>query len=124
MSEKRTITVEVDLPMHQRPPQNEYEELSWAALDTAWNLLREYAVRGVLLQLREEAAEQGIAFPSDEQLFEQEPDNPDFPRSYLDLAASPDSAGRALDAAFQLLVAETFAEATEGLREAQAEAAE
>ena len=108
MSEKRTIPVEVVASMHKRPPQDEYERLSWAALDTAWNLLRETAIRLVLADVREQIAAHGGTFPSDEELFAREADNPDFPHSYLDMAPSPEDAGRALDTAFRILLVTSF----------------
>lgn len=109
--EKHTVTVEVDLPIHKRPPQDGYEKIAWAALDTAWNLLREYAVRAVLAEMRELAEEDGIPFPSDEELLSRE----GGPRTYLDMAVNPEDAGQALDAAFRILIAETVFALTEGI---------
>lgn len=110
----QTVTVEVDQSMHTREPVNEVERLTWAALDTAWKLLREYSVRLVMLELRSQAEVQGVQLPSDEELFSQESDDPDFPRSYLDLAPEPEVAGRGLQAILNVLYAEALAEAQQG----------
>lgn len=114
MSEKKTVTVEVDLSMHNRPPRSEREEIAWAALDTTWKLLRETATRLVLQDLRAQARSKGVEFPTDEVLFAAEPDNPDFPRSYLELAAEPEIAGRGLDAVLRAIHAQTMVDAAAG----------
>lgn len=68
MSE-HTITVAVDPKLHIREPGSESERLVWAALDTAWNLLREYAVRVTIQDIREANPDSG--FPAtDQELFD------------------------------------------------------
>jgi hypothetical protein len=67
---------------------DELERLAYSALDTAWNLLNEYAVRVTLQELREEAEEAGFTdYPSDEQLFADALASldPEAPTSYRDL---------------------------------------
>lgn len=121
MPEKKTVTVEVDPSMHIRPPRSEREEIAWAALDTTWKLLRETATRLVLLDLRAEARRQGVDFPSDEELFAAELDNPDFPRTCLELAAEPEIAGRGLDAVLRAIHQQTLIDVIGGFDLARAE---
>lgn len=113
------VPVEVDTERHTREPQDEGERISWAALDTTWNILREYAVRSVLQDIRDQAAEQGIELPTDEQLFEEgrKSGNPDAPTSYLDLAPNTRAAAEHLATAFGLLFDETMQDAGGGADE-------
>jgi len=115
------VAVEVDPAMHYRDPEGENETLTWAVLDTTWKLLREYAVRLVLTDLRAQAVGQGVNFPSDEELFAQDLDDPEAARNYLDLAAEPERAGRGLHDALQVLYKETYEDAQSGFRAAQDE---
>lgn len=115
MPEARTITVELDPTAHNRQPVGEKETLTWEVLDTTWALLREYATRLVLLDIREEAARRGMEFPADEELFAQDSDDPEFPRDYLALAAASEIAGRGLQATLEILYRDTHQMAKAGL---------
>lgn len=107
---ENAVAVEVDPTIHRRlPAENERE--SWAALDTAWNLLREVAVKLVIMSMREQAAEQGVPFPAtDLEMFEEgvadDPEN--APRTYSDLAAESPLAATGLHAVLSTLVDETM----------------
>lgn len=85
MNEHHSIEVKTDT---DNVADTELERLAYSALDTAWNLLNEYAVRVTLQELREEAVKVGVTdFPSDEKLFEDAiaSGDPDAPKSYRDL---------------------------------------
>lgn len=115
-----TVTVEFDPSMHPDTDFDSLDEpskLAFAALDTSYKLLREYAVRVTLASIREQAAEQGQELPADEELFRQakEGGNPEAPTSYMDLAPDVDLAALGLHGAFQLLSDTAFADAVEGL---------
>lgn len=81
---KHAVEVKSDAPDAH---DNELERLAYAAIDTAWNLLNEYAVRVTLQEIREEAERVGADFPSDTGLFREarESGDPDAPTSYRDL---------------------------------------
>lgn len=111
----RTITVAVDPTLHSREPATESERATWEILDTAWNLLREGSVRVTLAEIREQLAEKGETFPSDEELFAENPGDPDHPRSYLDLAPTNELAAMGMAGAFQLLSDQAFLDASEGM---------
>lgn len=123
---QHTITVEFDQSMH---PNTEFDKLdepskvAFAALDTAYKLLREYAVRVVLTSIREEAKEQGQELPSDEELFRlaRESGVEGAPTSYLELAPDVEIAALGLHGAFQMLVEVATVEAEEGLGLAEQE---
>ena len=118
----RTIEVKVDEKLHSRNPEPGTEEISWSALDTAWNLLRETAVRLVLHDLRTQATEQGLDFPAtDEELFQAARDSgdPDAPTSYLDLAPDTEIAAMGLHSALQVLAQEASRECGQALRDAE-----
>lgn len=84
MTDKHSVEVKSDAPDAH---DNELERLAYAAIDTAWNLLNEYAVRVTLQEIREEAERVGADFPSDTGLFREarESGDPDAPTSYRDL---------------------------------------
>jgi hypothetical protein len=118
----RTIEVKVDETLHNRAPKPGTEEITWAALDTAWNLLRDAAVRLVLQDMREQAAEQGIDFPAtDEELFQEARDSgdPDAPTSHLDLAPENELAAMGLHSVLQLLAQDAAKDASQGLQDAR-----
>ena len=120
----RTIEVKVDLENHNRAPAPGMEELTWKYLDTAWNLLRDAAVELTLQSMREQAAEQGIDFPStDEELFQRAKDSgdPGAPTSYRQLAPSSEIAAQGLHAILQVLVNQSGQDAQEGLQDFQDE---
>lgn len=116
MSE-HTITVAVDPKLHSREPDGEAERLTWAFLDTTWNLMREYAVRVTLAEIRSQAAERGDTLPSDEELFKEarESGDPDAPTGYLDLAPENGLSAAGLAGAFEVLAEQAFRDAAEGL---------
>lgn len=121
--EPRTIAVRIDSEFHGgKEPRDEVERLIWEILDTAWNLLREGAVRVTIAELNSQLSENGVEFRLDpEQIFAENADNPDAPRSYMDLAPqkgdgeSVELAGMSLQAAFELLAQQTFADAASGM---------
>lgn len=115
-----TVKVEFDQSLHPSVKPEELDEatrLAFVALDTAYNLLREYAVRVTLSAIREEAAEQGVTIPSDEELFQQARESgiEGVPTSYLDLAPVDTMAAMALNQAFELLATTAAEEAVEGM---------
>ena len=115
---KRTIEVKYDPSRHPSPPENELEALSWAALDTAWNLLREYSVRSILASMRHVATEQGLRWPeTDEQMFAEAvaTGDPDAPKDHLDLAPDCPGAALMLSQVFQHLVQEAGEDANQGI---------
>lgn len=88
-------------------PKTDEEKVVWPLLDTAYQLVREAAVRAVFVEVRRQAAEQGITLGTDETLIResQESGVEGAPRSVMDLA--PDSA----------TIASTFHAVFEGLFE-------
>jgi hypothetical protein len=112
------VAVEFDQSMH---PDTDFDSLdaqskiAFAALDTAYKLLRESAVRVTLQAVREAAAEQGQTLEADEELFRQatESGDPDAPTGYADLAPDVPLAALGLHGAFGLLVDAATAEAAE-----------
>lgn len=118
MSE-HTITVAVDPKLHTREPGSESERLTWAALDTAWNLLREYAVRVTIQDIREANPDSG--FPAtDQELFDSA--HPlGGPANHLELAPEPgdsprvDLAAMGLAGAFEMIQDQARADAALGL---------
>lgn len=67
-----TVKLELAEDSKNREPETLSTVLAWAALDTAWNLLREMAVRQALAQVREAAGRKGVEWPAtDEEVFEQ-----------------------------------------------------
>lgn len=116
-TENPTFEVKVDPSLHTREPENEVERLNWAVLDTTWNLLREYAVRITLAEIREQYPD----LPSDEKLFEEakqtaeESGDPEVPTSYADLAPVNKLAAAGLAGAFQVLQDDAFRDAAAGL---------
>lgn len=119
MPEPRTITVAIDPELHADQPENEAERIVWEALDTAWNLLRETAVRVTILELREQLAEAGFTnMRSDEELFAEATQpgaDPDMAKSYLDLAPDSKLAAVGLSGVFEILVDQARIEASEGM---------
>ena len=66
----RLIEVKVDVELHGgKEPKSESQRLTWEVLDTVWKLMREYSVRVTLAEIRDQLAERGETFPSDEELF-------------------------------------------------------
>ena len=54
----RTVPVVSDPKLHPRAPEGAVEEMMWAYLDTAYNLLRELAVRYTCLLYTSDAADE------------------------------------------------------------------
>jgi len=116
------VHVGIDPELHQREPESEAQRITWAALDTAWNLLRETAVRLALLELREQLTAQGFTdMPTDEDLFELAREEGEGATSYLDLAPQlgddelVDIAGEGPYQVLEVLHEVAFAQASEGL---------
>ncbi len=114
MFEPRTITVEIDPERGTGVPSDNVEAEVRAAVDTAWKLLRESAVRATMIALREEMAEQGIVVPTDEELFSQS-SSTGGPASYLELAPDNPQALFHLNAAVRILVTQAAVDAEAGL---------
>lgn len=115
-----TFKVEFDQSLHPSVKPGDLDEpslLAFAALDTAYNLLRDYAVRVTLATIRIEAAEQGQTLPSDEEMFRlaKESGVEGAPTSYRDLAPLVSQAAMALHEAFEYLVVTATEEAVEGM---------
>jgi hypothetical protein len=98
----RTVNVEVEAGTRTREPENDIEREAWAAVDSAWSLLRESAVRSVMLAYKEAAALNGDPNFSDpdrwladaqaggsdvESLAELAPDHTESPLLHAGLAA-------------------------------------
>lgn len=84
-----TFRLEMGEDSKNREPDTLSTALSWAALDTAWNLLREMAVRVVFTQIREAAERKGVEWPAtDQEVLERIKVAHDLDKvpSYLDLA--------------------------------------
>jgi hypothetical protein len=113
----RAVLVEIDPELHPEAPSDLVRRLNWEPLDTAWKLLREYAVRITLAEVRAQAKAQGIDFPEDEELFRlnAEGGDPFAATEYLDLAPASPQAARFLAQAFNELQNIAFQEAAEGM---------
>lgn len=116
----RTVEVKLDPEMHpDAVADTEVKRLTWEVLDTVWKLLQEYSVRVTLAEIRTQLEASGAfeALPSDEELFAaaKESGDPNAPTSYMDLAPSPELAGQGLQSVFDILVAEAFLDAAEGM---------
>lgn len=115
----RTIEVKVDPTARDgAQPKDEIERLTWEVLDTAYALLREYAVRVALVEVRSQLTEQGATeLPGDEELFKaaRESGDPTAPKSYMDLAPDVELAAYALNTSLDLLARQALLDAAEGL---------
>ena len=109
--------IEIDPELHKgKAPEDEVTRITWETLDTAWNVLRDGAVRTVLQTLREDVA--GPGFPAtDEELFKLlgERLGDDAPKSYRDLAPRSKDAAALLAATFGLLEDQALSDAIAGL---------
>ncbi len=117
------VEVQFDPELHTREPANAQEALMWSVLDTAWNLLREYAVRITLQEARDQAHAAGEEFPdSDEQVFADSiaEHGENAPKGHLDLAVDCPAVISMLASAFDHLVQETMENAATGGQEAEA----
>lgn len=112
-----TVTVEFDQSLHPNTDFDSLDEvskLSYAVLDTSYNLLREYAVRVTLASVREQVAEQGATLPADEEMFRLA-EALGGPVSYMDLAPDLDIVKLGLHTSFHLLVEVAVTEASEAI---------
>lgn len=106
------VEVKVDPEFHGgAQPVGEIQRLTWEVLDTVWSLMREYAVRVTLAEIREQLSERGEDFPSDEELLKRVEEESGKPTTYLDLAPSTEIAGLGIQTSFDVLVAEAFGDA-------------
>jgi hypothetical protein len=98
-------------------PKTERAALAWPFLDTAYNLLREAAVRLALHEVRKQAAEQGFAMPGDEELFAQAKESGELfaPTSYMDLAPDDEMAALSFHGVFSILADKAMEDAVNGL---------
>lgn len=103
--------IEVKIDPGKEPPETEADHLAYACMDTVWALLREYSVRVTLAEMRGAAKEQGIAFLSDEEMFEGTSHIPGAPTGYLDAASDNPEAAELLVRAFALLAADAQTDA-------------
>lgn len=101
-------------------PPTEAEAIVWPYLDTAYNLLREAAVRLVLHEVREQGREQGVDVVPDEELFRQAKESgvEGAPTSYMDLAPDDELAAMSFHGVFGLLVDLAARDAEQGLNQA------
>lgn len=116
-TEPRKIELKYDPALHngKKRPSTPDEELIYPYLDTAYNLLREAAVRLVLLEVRDQAAAQGTSIGTDEELFAESAAT-GGPATYMDLAPDNDMASLGFFTAFEVLAAQALEDASEGLR--------
>lgn len=117
---KQTVTVEFDPELHTKVKFEDLDEptrIAFAAMDTAYNVLRDAAVRVTLASLRTAQQEAGEDFPLDEELFQQAKESgiEGAPTSYRDLAPQSLEAAMNLDAAFSVLVEMATSDAVAGL---------
>lgn len=119
-TEPRKIELKYDPALHngKKRPSTPDEELIYPYLDTAYNLLREAAVRLVFQEIRDQGAEQGISVGTDEELFAESAASgvPGAPTTYMDLAPDNDMASLGFFTAFEVLAAQALEDASEGLR--------
>lgn len=110
------VVVELDPKLHGTPPDDEGTRLSWAVLDTVYNLLGEYAVRVVLADIRTAMKAAGVEISPDEEIFRRAREaDPGDPIGYAELAPrDPDAAAR-LAEAFGILKGRAKASAAEGI---------
>lgn len=121
MTEPRMIELKLDPSLRAAKadptPPTATEALIWPYLDTAYNLLREAAVRLVLHEIRQQAAEQGQTVEPDEELFRQARESgvEGAPTSYMDLAPDGELPAMSFHGVFGLLVDMAAADAEQGL---------
>ena len=122
----RSVLVEIDPELHPEAPGDLIRRLNWEPLDTAWKLLREYAVRITLAEVRAQAKAQGIDFPEDEELFRLNAESGDSfaVTEYMDLAPASPQAAHLLAQAFNELQNIAFQEASEGMNFAVVDSAD
>lgn len=114
MTEPRKIELKLDPSLRKgKEPANEFEKLLYPYLDTAYNLLREAAVRATLKSIRDQAASQGVDLPSDDETFAKTA--AEGISSYMDLAPDNLQAAATFYETFELLTEQAYSDATEGM---------
>lgn len=108
MSEKKNVvTVEINPEMHPgQEPEDAEQALAWAALDTIWGIMSEYAARTVLASIRTQVKEQGGDFPDDAEILEIL--KSEGFEKFADLAMGDHLAAGLLQGAFDHIVHSTF----------------
>lgn len=114
MSDERTVKIELDPTLHRGDVElDDIEKEMWAGVDTAFNIMRETAIRVVLKGLREKAEGEGVQYPSDEEIFASPVEG--APRNYREMAPTGCAEVRSLHSAvFEHLLQE----ATEDIEDA------
>lgn len=114
------VEIRLDPALHIASPEGVIDGMSWAAMDTAWNLLRDTAVRVAIQVIRESSAEAGLPFPTtDQELFDQveQAGIPGAPKSHRELAPWNEKAMTAFALVYQNLLKQAIEEASDGLRQ-------
>lgn len=120
----RVIPVEIDASMHEGQPEDAQAAVVWAALDTAYNLLRDTAVEVVLMDIRKQAAEQGHNVPEDVLLFMNSGLGESGIKGYRDLAPDHPLAAEGIMRVFEVLHKVCSQEAQAGINQAKEEGSE
>lgn len=124
-----TRTVEIKLhpelraAMADPTPKTDEDKVVWPLLDTAYQLVREAAVRAVFVEIRKQAAEQGVTLGTDEELIQQSLDSgvEGAPKTVMDLAPDHPMVADAFHSAFEGLFALAMQDAVQGLNEVREE---
>lgn len=120
-------TVEIKLhpelrsAMEDPAPKTDEDKAVWPLLDTAYQLVREAAVRAVFVEIRKQAAQQGVTLGTDEELIEQSLASgvEGAPKSVMDLAPDHPMVADAFHSAFEGLFELAMADAVAGLNQAR-----
>lgn len=107
-------------------PQTDDEKSAWPLLDTAYNMIREAAVRVTLNEIRRQSVEQGVDVGTDEELFRQAAASgiPGAPTSYADLAPDHINAATLFYECFTTLFDKAMNDAVSGVNSAVSAASE
>lgn len=125
MSEARTVEIklhpELRSALEDPAPKTEEDREVWPLLDTAYQLIREAAVRAVFVEIRRQAKEQGVEIGDDEELFRQARESgvEGAPTTYMDLAPDHPMIARTFHSAFAALYNLAMQDAATGLNQAQ-----
>lgn len=109
----KIVEVKIDEKVHPNPPQDEASQLVWAALDTAYNLLRETAAEVTFMEVRKQAKEQGFEYPDEAVMFAQAAER--GIRGWYDLAPDHPLAIEGIKSVFDVLAMVAMQEAEEGI---------
>lgn len=101
-------------------PKTDEEKVVWPLLDTAYQLVREAAVRAVFVEVRRQAAEQGITLGTDEELIAASSDVEGAPENVMDLAPDSATIASTFHAVFEGLFELALRDAITGLNRAKA----